>query len=134
MVYKTENKTYNIPDSEIDNLVTSLDISISEAVDLWLEDHNYQTNKEQEELDAAASKVKINLGNGAEDKKTRKGAPRTVKVSDEKKELFNQILANLTTFYANNVTVLNENKLFSVKIGEKTFKINITEDRKQKKQ
>lgn len=133
MLVKAKNgKTYNIPDTEIDNLVSSLDISISEAADLWLEDNNYQTNEEQEELNATASKVKINLGNGAEDKKTRKGVPRTVKTSDEKKDLFQNIMENLKENYED-ITILNENKLISVKIGEKSFKINITEDRKPKK-
>ena len=132
MIHKAKNgKTYNIPDSEIDNLVSSLDISISEAMDLWLEDNNYQTNEEQEELNATASKVKINLGNGAEDKKTRKGAPRTVKTSDEKRDLFQNIMENLKENYEN-ITVLNENKLIEVKINEKTFKINITENRIKK--
>jgi hypothetical protein len=133
MLHKAENgKTYNIPDKEIDLYVASLGITISDAVDLWLEDNGYQTNEEQEELNATASKVKINLGNGAADKKSRKGAPRTVKVSDEKKDLFQIILENLKENYEN-VEVLNENKLFSVKINEKSFKINITEDRKPKK-
>ena len=132
MIHKAKNgKTYNIPDTEIDNLVSSLDISISEAMDLWLEDNNYQTNEEQEELNATASKVKINLGNGAEDKKTRKGAPRTVKTSDEKRDLFQNIMENLKENYEN-ITVLNENKLIEVKINEKTFKINITENRIKK--
>ena len=133
MIYKLDNgKNVNIPDAEIEKSMRLLEISREDAVDLWLEDHNYQINEEQEELDAAASKVKINLGNGAEDKKTRKGTPRTVKVSNEKKDLFQIILENLKENYEN-VTVLNENKLLSVKINEKSFKINITEDRKPKK-
>ena len=57
----------------------------------------------------------------------------TVKVSDEKKELFNTILQNLTRTIgveSENITVLTDNKLIQVKIGEKIFKIDVIEQRK----
>ena len=62
--------------------------------------------------------------------------PRTVVVSDEKKELFSTILANLNRAIGverENITVLKENKLISVKIGSKTFKIDVIEERPKKK-
>ena len=62
--------------------------------------------------------------------------PRTVKISDEKKELFTTILTNLNRAIGverENVTVLKENKLIEVKIGEKTFKIDLIECRPPKK-
>lgn len=62
--------------------------------------------------------------------------PKTVKISDEKKELFESILKNLTRcvpIEQENIKVLKENKLIQVKIGEKIFKIDIIEQRPSKK-
>jgi len=71
---------------------------------------------------------------GKEKGKVRK--PKTVKVSDEKKMLFDSIFTNLDRcegIEPESITVLTENKLIEVKIGDKTFKINISETRKPKK-
>lgn len=133
MRYELESgKVINIPDAEVKKLMTSLDIVEEDAIQLWLADNDLEVNEELEELDAKAKKVKVDHGAG--DAKTRKKSdkPRTVKVSDAKKELFGQIFANLTSFYANNATILKENKLISVKIGDKTFKIDIIEQRPPK--
>ena len=62
--------------------------------------------------------------------------PHTVKVSDEKKELFSTILQNLTRAVgveSENITVLTENKLIQVQIGDKTFKIDVVESRNKAK-
>lgn len=61
--------------------------------------------------------------------------PRPVKVSDEKKELFDTIVANLTRAIGvepENITIVTPNKLIEVKIGEKTFKIDLIERRPPK--
>ena len=60
--------------------------------------------------------------------------PKTHKVSAEKTELFDTILTNLNRAEGverENITVLKENKLIQVKIGEKIFKIDIIEQRKR---
>jgi predicted phosphodiesterase len=131
--YTLENgKVVNIPDSEIEKNMKLLEISKEEAVEMWLCDNDFEDNEELEELDTKAKKVKVVHGAG-DNKRKKSEKPRTVKVSDAKKELFSQIFANLTSFYANNATILKENKLISVKIGEKTFKIDIIEQRAPKK-
>lgn len=133
MRYTLESgKVVNIPDNEIEKNMRLLDIDKDEAIHVWLVDNDLEEDEELEEFDAKAKKVKID--HGAESGKTRKKSdkPREKKVSDAKKELFGQIYANLTSFYANNVTILNENKLISVKIGDKTFKIDIIEQRPPK--
>ena len=133
MQYKTDTgKVVNIPDKDIEKNMRLLDIDKEEAIHVWLVDHDLEEDEELEELDAKASKVKIDHNAG--DTKTRKKSdtPRVVKVSDAKKELFTQVFANLQSFYANNATILKENKLISVKIGDKTFKIDIIEQRPPK--
>lgn len=133
MRYELESgKVVNVPDAEVKNLMTTLDLTEEDAIQLWLEDNDFEVNEELEELDAKAKKVKVDHGAGDTKARKKSDKPRTVKVSDAKKELFGQIFTNLTSFYANNVTILKENKLISVKIGDKTFKIDIIETRNKK--
>lgn len=131
MRYEFNGKNIVIPDSELNKLMSSLDISQDEAIDLWLCDNGYDEDEEQEELDEKASKVKILKEiDKKSPKKERKPVVRVV--SDEKKALFNEILIDLRNIYGENIEVLTENKLISVKINGKSFKIDIIEQRKPK--
>ena len=136
MLYTLENgKTVSIPDSEIINNMKALEISQEEAIELWLDDNDYTENEEQDALDRKAKKAGVGLVVKDIDKPRKERKPRTCKVSDEKQLLFNAIHDFLTTFVEKNdgnVEVLTENKMFSVKVGEKSFKINITQDRDKK--
>lgn len=91
------------------------------------------TKEEAEEMakmELGAKKIK----NYVSSKPTKKSSkPRTSKVSDEKKELFNTILTNLDRadgVFRENITVLRENKLIQVQIGDKKFKIDLIQCRK----
>lgn len=120
-----------IPDKEIKNLMTNLDLTKIEAVETWLVDNDYEINEEQQELDNKAKKVKINRETGRKVPKTDK-KPINVKVSDEKKSLFNTILSNLDRnefVERENITVIKENKLIQVEIGDKIFKIDLIQTR-----
>lgn len=86
---------------------------------------------EQEELNNKAKELPRQYERATKENKERK--PKTVKISDEKKMLFNNILGCINTIYGENVEILTENKLISVKIGGKVFKIDIIEQRKPKK-
>ena len=113
----------------------SLEISKDEAIELWLSDHDFEENEEQENLDKVAKNVKIDKDIIKEKPKRTKKVV-THKVSDEKKELFQSILTNLTRcgdVMPEDITILNENKLISVRMGEKIFKIDIIEQRPSKK-
>ena len=69
----------------------------------------------------------------SEPKKTENKAkkPKTVKISEEKAELFNLLWEGLSNYYENS-EILKPNKLISVNIGEKNFKIDIIETRQKK--
>lgn len=127
----TNGKKITIPDTELQKLMSNLQISQADAIDLWLDDNGIKLNEDAEELNEKAKKVKINHESTS---KTRKKSdkPREKKVSDEKKELFSEILSDLEDVYKENVAILNENKLISVKIGDKTFKIDVIECRPPK--
>lgn len=129
-----DGKVVNIPDAEIEKNMKVLEISKDEAIEMWLEDEGYELNEEQTELDEKAKQVKIQHGAGNTERKQSK--PRTVKISDEKKELFDTILRNLDRADGvdrENIEVLKENKLIQVRIGAKTFKIDVIECRPPKK-
>ena len=132
MKYNLKNKTITIPDNEIKNSMDKLGLSKEEAIQLWLEDNDYTVNEEQVELDKKAKKVKIqHEAAGNVEKKSQKH--RNVKVSDTKKSLFDTILTNIDRnelVDRENITVLKENKLIQVKIGDETFKIDLIQQRK----
>ena len=133
MKYTLDNgKSVNIPKSEIEKLMSSLELSEKDAIDLWLCDNNLEEDEEQIELDEKASKVRIDKDIIQKKPKKERKKPEK-KVSDAKKELFNEILSDLKDVYKENVEVLNENKLISVRIGEKLFKIDVIETRPPKK-
>ena len=132
MKYTVNGKTVNIPNEELEKSMKVLELTKDEAIQLWLEDNGFEENEEQNSLDEKAKKVKVNHGAG-DSGKSKTAKPRTVVVSDEKKELFTEIFSNLTNIYGENVKIEKENKLIIVKIADRTFKIDIIEQRKPKK-
>ena len=134
MKYTLENgKVINIPDSEIKAHMKNLDLTEDEAIQLYLEDEGYLDNEELEELDSKAKKVKIQHGASATEKTEKKEKkPRTVKISDEKQELFDNIYHFLVENYGGSTEIVTQNKLMTVKVGELTFKFDIIQQRKPK--
>jgi hypothetical protein len=134
MKYTLKNgKVVNIPDKEIEKSMKALELTKEEAIQMWLEDNDYEVNDEQVALDEKAKKVKINHGASAVDKSTKEKKERKVIVSDEKQALFSDIYQNLVDIYGESVEIVKENKLLTVKIGVKTFKIDLIEQRPPKK-
>ena len=139
MLYELENgKKVKIPDEEIANSMKALDLTKEEAIEMWLEDEGYLDNEEQNELTKKVNESGIMHSiHKAGDKTNRKKSdkPKVVKVSDEKKELFTEIWQNVETFaqeIGGNAKIEKENKLIIVQIGEKTFKIDLIEQRPKK--
>ena len=138
MKYNLNGKSINIPDAEIQKSMKILEISKDEAIQMWLEDEGYLDNEEQLELEKKAKENRItatihDAGNKAKRKQSK---PKTVKVSDEKQALFAEIHEKLCEYcdeIDGTCEVLKENKLISVKIGEKTFKIDLIEQTPPKK-
>ena len=93
------------------------------------------TREEAEEMakmELKAQGVDFVKARAAEPKpETAEKRKRTVKYSDEKVQIFTELKDFLSENYEN-VEVLKENKLFSVKIGAKVFKIDLIEQRKPK--
>ena len=87
------------------------------------------TEERAEELDAKQKEIKINVGARSEKKTERK--PKTIKVSDEKTQIFNDLLRFLTENY--DFSVLKDNKLIEISYNGKKFKLDLIETRQKKK-
>ena len=87
------------------------------------------TEETAEELDAKQKEIKINVGARSEKKTERK--PKTIKVSDEKTQIFNDLLSFLTENY--DFSVLKDNKLIEISYNGKKFKLDLIETRQKKK-
>jgi hypothetical protein len=131
--YSFNGKMLNIPKKEIEKSMKLLDLSLTDAIQMWLEDEGYLDNEEQNHLCEVAKMNKItqNIHQAGERGRKSSKKPKTVKVSTEKTELFAEILQNLQENHQN-VEILKENKLISVEINGKIFKIDLIEQRKPK--
>ena len=130
MIYNLGNRNIRIDDAWIEKTMKALEMTREEVVQMYLEDEGYLENEEQSKLDENAKAVKISHGASADEKKNRK--PRTSKTSDEKQALFSEIYQNLKEKFGENVEIVKENKLLTVRQGEKVFKIDIIEQRPPK--
>ena len=131
--YNFNGKILNIPKADIEKSMKVLELSFEDAIQMWLEDEGYLENEEQNHLCEVAKMNKItqNIHGAREKGKKTSKKPKTVKVSTEKTELFAEILQILTKNHQN-VEILKENKLISVEINGKIFKIDLIEQRKPK--
>lgn len=86
---------------------------------------------EQTELEEKAKKMPRKYEKTVKNDEKSSKKPKTVKVSQEKQELFNILHEGLFNFYEN-VEILKQNKLISVQINGKTFKIDVIEQRPPK--
>ena len=137
MRYTLQNgKSVTIPNAELEKNMKILELSKDEAIQLWLEDNDYETNEELEKLDAKAKKVKIQHDASAMKTRKKPEKPRTSKVSDAKKEFFSEISQFLDDFCEKNGTnyqILTQNKLFLIEFGGEKFKLDLIQQRKPKK-
>lgn len=128
MRYVINGKNIHIPDAEIEKSMKNLGLSKDEAIEMYLEDEGYLDNAEQNELDAKAKAVKVNVGARA-DAKPRKTAERK---PDEVKEDLIKNLAEYLENVADNVVIVNKSKIIQFNLGEDTYKIDLIRTRKPK--
>ena len=127
-------KTYTIPDEAIDNLMESLDISLEEACETYLFDHDMVKDETVENLSKKAkeSRITSTIHDAKGGKKERKAR--------EKKEnpLKKEIISAIYTVIANEITsssrtfIRNSEKYIDFTIGDREFTINLVEHRPKK--
>lgn len=138
MIRTVNGKSVNIPDKEIESYMKSLNLTKEQAIETWLDDEGYTDNEEQLELEKKAKENGImrNIHGASATDKVKKTAPKTVKVSEEKRDLFSLLYDTLHDYgidFDGKATILKENKLIQFEINGKVFKIDLIEQRNKKK-
>ena len=134
MKYNYNNKTYDIPDTEIDKAMESLDISLAEACEMWLSDHDLISDETVEKLTKTAQKNRVTgtIHGAKGEKKERK--PREKKENPLKKEIIQYIYDCFKAKYNINclISITNPEKYIDLTIDEREFTVNLIEHRKKK--
>lgn len=138
MKYNYNDKTYDIPDTEIDKAMESLDISLSEACEMWLSDHDLISDETVEKLTKTAQKNRVTgtIHGAKGEKKERK--PREKKENPLKK----QIIFGIFDYFHDEIghtlpkdaqiSIKNDEKYIDLTIEGREFTINLVEHRKKK--
>ena len=134
MKYNYNDKTYDIPDTEIDKAMESLDISLAEACEMWLSDHDLISDETVEKLTKTAQKNRVTgtIHGAKGEKKERK--PREKKENLLKKQIILAVLDGLNRYYGENTPIIirNDEKYLDFTIEGKEFTLNLVEHRKKK--
>lgn len=134
MKYNYNDKTYDIPDTEIDKAMESLDISLAEACEMWLSDHDLISDETVEKLTKTAQKNRVTgtIHGAKGEKKERK--PREKKENPLKKEIIQYIYDCFKAKYNINclISITNPEKYIDLTIDGREFTINLVEHRKKK--
>lgn len=134
MKYIVNDKTYNVPNDEVNKLVDTLEISIAEACEMWLSDHDIIVNETVEELTKKAQKNRVTatIHDAKGEKKDRK--PREKKENPLKREIIRQIYCAMLAFDGKKdyVSIKNDEKYIDFSIEGREFTINLVEHRKKK--
>lgn len=128
MKYNFNGKEINIPDKDISNLIASLDISKDEAIDTWLDDHDYIDNAEAEEMTKKAKQLRRYEKSDNERKKT----VRERKVDAEKGGLLTAIKTAVEAFGGAVSSVKNEAE-FSFTFNGNSYTVKLVKHRPPKK-
>lgn len=127
-------KGYEIPNTEIDKMMDTLDISLEEACETYLFDHDLIENEEVEEMTKKATKNRITSTiHGAKgEKKERK--PREKKENLLKKRIIEEIFYGLARNLLDSdlINIRNDEKYIDFTIDDRDFTINLVEHRKKK--
>ena len=128
MKYNFNGKEINIPDKDISNLMASLDITKDEAIDTWLDDHDYIDNAEAEEMTKKAKQLRRYEKSNNERKKT----VRERKVDAEKGGLLTAIKTAVEAFGGAVSSVKNEAE-FSFTFNGNSYTVKLVKHRPPKK-
>ena len=133
MTITLNNKEINIPDNQIAFAMKKLDISAQEAVEMWLDDHDYTINAEQEQLDEKAQNVKIDHGAQSENK--QKTAKKRVKKPNlTKKAIITAIFEGLNEKIdeISSISITNDEKYINFELDNVSYTINLVAHRSKK--
>lgn len=131
MRYNYNGRNINIPDDEIQNSMKLLGLSESEAVQMWLEDNDYEKNETVEALTEKAKGVKIRHDARSDKPRQNSGKPRERKPDTEKESLIETLAAALQA-QGISVEITNKSKIITFSIGENHYKLDLIKQRPPK--
>ena len=133
MKYILKGKEINIPDEELDILVDKLELSIEEAVQVWLEDEGYEVNEEVEALTQKAKDNKITATIHGARADVPKAKREVVRKENPTKEAIIQILAKALEAEGIAANITNVGKIIEFETDGKKFKLDLIQRREGKK-
>lgn len=133
MTIRIDDRDFEIPNDWLQRMQQTLQISVSEAVDMWLDDNDIVTNETAEEL---TRKVKdsgvLRTIHGASAGKSEKARKPRTKKADETKATVIQILAAAVEKVAESVEIRNSEKYIDLRINGESYMINLIKHRPTK--
>lgn len=132
MEIKVNNKVVKIPQKELDNLMKTLELTEQEAIETWLDDNDYTTNEQVEELTKKAKAngtTKIGARVNVENKKVereRKANPTKALIIEELTEKLKQIDG------ISQLKVENKEKLITFSLNGNDYKLDLVQKRAKK--
>ena len=133
MEYKFNGKILNIPDEELDKMVEKLDISLYDAIQVWLEDNDYIMCEETKELEekAKANKITATIHQAkADTPKERKKVER--KADQVKDTLIERLQDFLKIMNFENVVITKVGKMVEFDFENEHYKLDLIRQRKPK--
>ena len=132
MEIKVNNKVVKIPQKEIDNLMKTLELTEQEAIETWLDDNDYTTNEQVEELTKKAKvngTTKICARVNVENKKVE----RERKANPTKALIIDQLWQKLAEIeHISNLKVENKEKLITFSLNGNDYKLDLVQKREKK--
>ena len=132
MEIKVNNKVVKIPQKEIDNLMKTLELTEQEAIETWLDDNDYTTNEQVEELTKKAKAngtTKIGARVNVENKKV----DRERKANPTKALIIDQLWQKLAEIeHISNLKVENKEKLITFSLNGNDYKLDLVQKRAKK--
>lgn len=129
-----DGRTIQVPNAEVSKLQAQLKISKAEAVDLWLFDHDYIENEEEQALTAKAKENRITatIHEAKAEVKQKTQRERVVKEDKVKEDIIQAVADMLPTLNAENVMIEKRGKLITFTVGEDKFKFDLIRQRPPK--
>ena len=132
MEIKVNNKVVKIPQKEIDNLMKTLELTEQEAIETWLDDNDYTTNEQVEELTKKA-KVNGTTKIGARVNVENKKVERERKANPTKALIIDQLWQKLAEIeHISNLKVENKEKLITFNLNGNDYKLDLVQKRAKK--
>ena len=132
MEVKVNNKVVKIPQKEIDNLMKTLELTEQEAIKTWLDDNDYTTNEQVEELTKKAKAngtTKIGARVNVENKKVE----RERKANPTKALIIDQLWQKLAEIeHISNLKIENKEKLITFSLNGNDYKLDLVQKRAKK--